>query len=1719
MKLFRRMLVIRVLTIFLLLLFIQSIILPVELFALTTGPFMPEYTSYESPGATDMVNIATGDFSFSLPVLEVPGPEGNFSLPLSYNAGIGLDQEASWVGLGWTMNAGAITRTISGFPDDANGDTQSVTVQDLTGLRGWNANILGIGNMGWNNQQGHFGSLSLLNIVNAEWGNGKSYVGVLGINVSNHGLDFDPIQFGSGILTLLSWGVASEASTGSTIAKEVAKDAIGRAVSSGAFALASNSGLPNAPASGYWEYSKQNRNRLLLLGLSTVAKDYKIWLDQTRYEKMFGLMYLGNVPNGSYTRPDTIFSALALTLGGNSRTLSMFPRTTGTVNQGSASDINYFPDPNQQDFWRVNNPVVLAPDNFIVRASGISGSIAPYRLEIGSVSMPREMTGNHIRLAPVKYITNDPSLPNSPTNYKVPFVYKGQLSNDYFHHVGSASAVTAPSNYFGLSTTYANSPDGGITPSSLTFILNDVIFENQRIRSDIPSTKRIPQSDYVEWLSNSEITGSMTYPSKFIDFLSGGTGTTISTSSDRYLFRTQSVNNGLSTTSSSASFNHLAIPVPSYFIGNVTAGTTIDLYVSFYNDQQSYLNGTTSNYQEFKNKTVTSVDNSGYTFRVDDTALASFDAKYANIEIKIITNPQTPNGFGAPTSLGGFCITGSDGTTYHFALPIYDYEQYSEVHEISDPVNKRSVIKRPAGFANTWVLTAITGSDYIDKNQNGLADDNDWGYWVKFNYGLQTSQYVWRLPYSGFNAEGGNGTQESYSTGKKQLIYLNSIETRSHVALFLKNFRNDGKSAAPDANNNYITPLRLEEIALVSKENYKKLVSIYNIPEFSNQLLNVCFSSQFSVGARNFLNLNCLKRVIFNYDYTLCNNTLNSNSGKLTLSGVSIRGRNDIKAVPDYKFEYNNNPNYTAGKWDGWGMFNTGVSHVADQPTADASGSAWSLSKITTPLGSEILINYERDTYSTVCGNGITELIVGFDNSNTSIYYPTGLPVITLPINHNGTLHTGDRVWMDGQISYSCPGVSFSNKQLNANGLKIVSTTMNSVTFDQPFMDVSNCNFSTSGQSVAFTSYAGHVNKYYDAKKGDGLRVASLITRSESGVQNKIRYLYSNDDGVVSSGVIAQEPPYEIISLRTQGPLPPGYPNTPVIYGKVTVLNGKLADDNDYHSKQVYEFETPDLTQYTLNQNVIQNLAPLNYRESVSVYENKMVDRSNRIGTLKSIKIFDKPGSLYSSSTMTYTDQILNKGVNNYQGIYSGGALMFDRVVGNTGMVYKLNRTTILQYPYTLQKVINSKDGFTSEVDNLSWDFLTGAVDQKLDRSPLGIYLTTLTKPAYVAYPELGPKANDINNRNMLSQNASTYVYASDVTGHVYDAGNANGQLVSATAQTWRKDWNNYRHYDGTNYSETQEAISVSNPVWRKGSSYIWRGNYSRKQANGAQTFALGDEFNFSGANSLWQYTGEQTRFDHYGMPLESKDLNGIYSSVKMGYDNRIQFASASNAQYNEIAFSSAEDEIPGIGYFGGEVAVKSAGGNAVVVKKSSGNVGADAHTGDCALSLSVGYGFIYKPTVLTPNRTYRASVWANSASGQIYYKLNGGAENTSLSTPVLQGKSGWYQLNLPIPVGSTFTSLEVGVKGTGTAILYDDFRFQPADAEMTCHVSNPADFQYTAGMSTVSYVLDNNNLYTKYETTEDGHVNRVYSESIKFTGEKLVTESKSNYRRANINQ
>jgi len=73
-------------------------------------------------------DLYTGDMSYSIPVMTVPGRGGlDFPISLNYKAGVTVKQDASWIGLGWSFNPGAIVRSVVGAPDDYKNDEMQGT--------------------------------------------------------------------------------------------------------------------------------------------------------------------------------------------------------------------------------------------------------------------------------------------------------------------------------------------------------------------------------------------------------------------------------------------------------------------------------------------------------------------------------------------------------------------------------------------------------------------------------------------------------------------------------------------------------------------------------------------------------------------------------------------------------------------------------------------------------------------------------------------------------------------------------------------------------------------------------------------------------------------------------------------------------------------------------------------------------------------------------------------------------------------------------------------------------------------------------------------------------------------------------------------------------------------------------------------------------------------------------------------------------------------------------------------------------------------------------------------------------------------------------------------------------------------------------------------------------------------------------------------------------
>ena len=899
------------------------------------------------------------------------------------------------------------------------------------------------------------------------------------------------------------------------------------------------------------------------------------------------------------------------------------------------------------------------------------------------------------------------------------------------------------------------------------------------------------------------------------------------------------------------------------------------------------------------------------------------------------------------------------------------------------------------------------------------------------------------------------------------------------------------------------------------------------------------YDVQDNAAFRTFINEKAQRKITLNTSYTLCPGTTNSfesatnapalegslsanRLGKLTLNSLSYYGPNNVKLFPDFKFQYNGaNPAYNKDNWDGWGAYNPigGSSHYsnASDPTA------WHLTDIISPLGGRVTVEYESDDYSSVSGEPIRQRvpITNFqatDNNHGVLYFdlkniaPFSLPQLLA----NGATTTLQE--FSAKQKRRCWGVTgYGNWEYNDYNIpatqQIQNLQYNSFTIYRPNTDGGSGNSLSGCPTSTWHSVQGYLEVTLPTKRGGGVRIASLAVRDENNNTYRTGYLYtqSGQRGGTTAGVVAQEPPlvktvdYPFYSLYD-------FPNTPVMYAKVTVLDG-MKSDTDFTHKTAYAFNTPTQSCVSVTNSAIVDNLNWGGFYGTTIQDSKLFNfdvqnHSARVGRVESIKTIDKSAVTTGQIDFGYTEELPGN-----QGKFTSGSMICEVAQGPNRTDthhFKLSRTTKTAYPNVLTSVRTTSNGVTTLKNNTAWDFLTGAVLQTDETLADGNTYQTTSVPAYTQYPEMRSKVESVTNKHMLNQDAASYTYK-------LNSNRTRATLMSAGVQTWNKTWNTYRQYNAS--TDKYEAETNATPVWRKHKAFRWANN--RQGAQGGTPVADFTAFNWAaGATQApnWNKDVEVTQYDHFSKPLEVSDLNGDFVARKFGHNETQLIAQAINAKYTELAYSGAEDQTSW-GHFGGEV--RDAGLRCT----------APVHTGLYSTRLApTQMGFTYKATVgpeVTAGRTYRASAWLyssdlNVANGKIYARLNNSTYGTQIAEARINSattkKAGnWYLLSFDVtlPAGTDGQTLTVGCQNLGFSneyVYFDDFRFHPLDAPMKSYVYNPQTWQTTD-------VLDGDNLFTHYQYDAKGNVYRIYKEVLDRPGSsaptsRLVKEYEYNHGR-----
>ena len=298
-------------------------------------------------------------------------------------------------------------------------------------------------------------------------------------------------------------------------------------------------------------------------------------------------------------------------------------------------------------------------------------------------------------------------------------------------------------------------------------------------------------------------------------------------------------------------------------------------------------------------------------------------------------------------------------------------------------------------YAHSFLLTSILTPDYVDVTGNGVSED-DLGDAIKFNYTKvagKDSAFKWRAPYVKDSATYNEGLQTyvrddkgSYIYGEKEVWYLNSVESKNMIAIFVLQKRTDLRPIdemghiATGAGDT-VRSKCLKEINLYSKSDYIK----------------------------NGLNAKPIKTVHFAYTNELCKG-LNggASDGKLTLKRLWFTYNGNRKGTKNpYLFFYNNNnPNYTNTAYDRWRNYKDPLNNprstknrlitnaeypyaLQDSVLANKNAAAWTMDSLILPSSGSIKVGYESDDYAYVQNKRAMQMfnVVGLSHDVPSTFY------------------------------------------------------------------------------------------------------------------------------------------------------------------------------------------------------------------------------------------------------------------------------------------------------------------------------------------------------------------------------------------------------------------------------------------------------------------------------------------------------------------------------------------------------------------------------------------------------------------------------------------------------------------------------------------------------------------------------------------------------------
>lgn len=880
-----------------------SILLPLQTFALTSGPSQPEVQAFAPAGASEMVDLFTGDFKYNIPLMDV----GGYPLNLAYGANVSSEEEASWVGLGWSLNTGAVTRNLRGLPDDFNGDsiikefnvkpnrTFGVGVSVKPELFGFNLGAfsgeIGLGKGAFYNTYTGLGSeLSVsMSLSSAQKGKSGATFG-LGLNAnSEKGLDVG--------LEACFDNKVSEADRATSTGKMGVS--LGYNSREGLKQLSfdqsvGTSFLTSYSSSSRVNFAKPSYTPEIKMPMTTYSGSASVDFGTSVYgtDIMFGA-------RGYYSEQRLTSASRSLDSYG-------YLYSHKAISPDALYDINREKDGAYSQDMK-NLPITnFTYDVFNVDVQGCNGSFRAHRGDVGIVSDP---------------LTKSPSYGIDIKGPEIAAAISG--------HVGTDLKGSADFNASGRWNTSVDKAYGFRRP------LDDVEYEPYYFKK----------------------TGELSVDQDFTWFKEdlGGYGAStfeIKTSAE--------IQPDIGLTKGELSLGL-----------NLKNSVDLVLPNKNRNQRNSRnLRGDLFYFLDAKEAAVAGLEGriSNYGINAFGPSLSkSFIPRtdypdHHISEVSVLKSDGKKYVFGTPVyntkheemtfNVQGNQVNHKDG------LVSYGRDNEASAQNKKGIDNYFSKTTTPR-YAHSFLLSAILSQDFKDIDGVEGPSDGDLGTYVKFNHTRAIQKYRWRTPYGDnvasyneFLRTDPNDDKGSVVSGEKDVWYTHSIETPTQIAEFYISERADGK----DAGTHYL--YKLDSIKLYDKANRMKDLGAVAV-KTAHFVYDYSLCSQ-TPNTNEALNSNkgklTLKKLFFTYQ--------NSKKGAFN---PYVFNYPKSPITGNYRFAEHSNDRWGNYKPNDENLTNAEYPYVEQhRDSANAFVRAWALTSIELPTGGKINVDYEADDYGYV---------------------------------------------------------------------------------------------------------------------------------------------------------------------------------------------------------------------------------------------------------------------------------------------------------------------------------------------------------------------------------------------------------------------------------------------------------------------------------------------------------------------------------------------------------------------------------------------------------------------------------------------------------------------------------------------------------------------------------------------------------------------------------